>query len=237
MTDLIRPARFSRSIPFLPLAVLTLGAALVSCGGGSSSNPACAGGTACGGEIAAGRYKISSFCIPSGSMPVEGCAAGVTVNTGNISVTGTFTFNADKTYQTDTTVGGSFAETIPSSCLTMQGVTVSCDQLNSIVNSDPSASDSFSSIQCGGGGGGCTCTFALKPQHQTAAGTYSTSGTTLMLNPTNGGEPDSGPYCATPTQVTLLSSMSSLGMDMTMPGGMPGMKSMEASGSIVLTKE
>jgi hypothetical protein len=223
------PVPFARPAAILPLA-LALFATVLSCGGGGEQGGTCLGGPACGGTIATGRYKITSFCAGnSGTMSVAGCAAGVRVDLTGISVSGTMTFNADKSYQTDTNTGGHFTETIPASCLSMQGVTISCAQLNESAKNDPAALDDFSSVVCSGTSA-CTCTFTLKPGHESTSGTYATSGTTLTFSPTSGAT-DSGPYCATSTQLTLLSgSMATMGMP-----GMPTMS--DDSSSIVLTKE
>jgi hypothetical protein len=201
-------------------------AALAGCGGDGKS---CVGGAACGGTIAAGRYKISSFCAAGGTQMVQGCSAGISLDLSGISFTGTMTFNADKTYQTDTTGSGTFAETIPTQCLGAgTGASVDCSKLGQGALSDPDTAMIFSAITCSGTTA-CTCSFTLKPQHEMAAGTYSTSGTTLTLSPV-AGEPDSGGYCATPTQLTLTSDMGMAGMM-----GMPEMGSPQSN--LVLTKE
>lgn len=200
-------------------------AGLAGCGGGDKS---CVGGAACGGTIAPGRYKISSFCAAvSGTQMVQGCSAGISIDLSGISFTGTMTFNADKTYQTDTTGSGTFSETIPTQCLGGGG-SVDCSKLAEGALSDPDTAMTFSAITCSGTTA-CACIFTLKPQHEMASGTYSTSGTTLTLT-SAAGEPDSGGYCATPTQLTLTSDMGMTGMM-----GMPEMGSPQSN--LVLTKE
>jgi hypothetical protein len=200
------------------LPVLLVLAALTSCGGGDGT---CAAVTPCGGTIAAGRYRISSYCVSS-SAPLRSnsCPAGITVNFSNFTVKGTVTFNADNTYSTQGTAGGTVTETIPAECLRRGGVQITCAQLQQSLQVQ--APDGRCS-----GNSACTCTFTIENQPTEAMGTYSTSGNILTVTP-DGGEASSGSYCATPTEVSFSAmSMSSLGMmDMT-----------AATSSTVLTKE
>lgn len=215
-----------RSIPPILLFVISLGA----CGGGEESK-ICAAGEACGGAITAGRYEITSFCAAiQGPVMAEGCASPLTVDLGGLTVSGSMTFDADKTYQTDTTTSGSFVEVIPGQCLSMGGFKASCAQLAAALQNQEDFNQIFSSLTCTGSDS-CSCTFTLKPQRQTLSGTYSTSGTTLTLS-NLAGEVDSGAYCATPSQLTLLSGgMGSLGQMM----GMPGMPT--TTSNMVLTRK
>jgi len=189
-----------------------------SCGGGDGS----CGGAACGGEIAAGRYRISSFCSSiTGTVQSPLCPMGtIAVVSSALNVSGTITFNADKTYQSVTTLGGTIVEAFSGECLAK--VAGSCAQLN----------------QTFGGRGGsctgttvCTCTLRLAPQDGMAMGTYSTSGTTLTITPTGkNGSP--GEYCATPTSLTILSSPAMNG------ALMPGIASMQmGTSTMTLTRE
>lgn len=206
------------------LSVAALLATLVasSCGGDGGS---CAEGTPCGGEIVPARYKITSFCSSiTGTVTSPSCPAGVTVVSTSLNFTGTITFNADKTYASQGSASGTIVETIPASCLSMGGLTVSCAQLSqAIQRNSPGSSCSGSSS--------CTCTLNLNGQATMGSGTYATSGTTLTLT-TAGGSPTSSQYCATPTSVTIMSSSMSNTM------GMSGMMTMTmGSSTMVLTKE
>jgi len=214
-----------RPFPMTLLLALSAGA----CGDGETRT--CATGEACGGAITAGRYQITSFCAAiQGPLMADGCSSPISIDLGGLTVSGSMTFNADKSYQTDTTTSGSFVEVIPGQCLARQGLKVSCAQLTAALQSQEDASDIFSSLTCTGDDS-CSCTFTLKPQRQMLAGTYATSGSTLTLS-TLAGEADSGAYCATPSQLTLLSgNMASVGQMM----GMPGMPA--TTSNMVLTRE
>jgi len=190
--------------------------AVSSCGGGSGS---CGKVAPCGGDVV-GNYNITSACLTLSSMdmPLEGCP-GATVNASGIRVSGSASFNADMTYTLNETISASASETIPASCLTMNGITLTCQQLDQaiqqLVTENPGV---FQSAHCAGASS-CTCSFTLAPVTTNSSGTYTTSGTTLTLSGGGGGE-----YCVQGNELHLIS------IDMTMP-----MATM--NGDIVLTKK
>ena len=190
--------------------------AVSSCGGGSGS---CGKVAPCGGDVV-GNYNITSACLTLSSMdmPLEGCP-GATVNTSGIRVSGSASFNADMTYTLNETISASASETIPASCLTMNGITLTCQQLDQaiqqLVTENPGV---FQSAHCSGASS-CICSFTLAPVTTNDSGTYTTSGTTLTLSGGGGGE-----YCVQGNELHLIS------IDMTMP-----MATM--NGDIVLTKK
>src|SRR5687767_4687789 len=62
--------------PLRPILLIVI--SLAGCGGGETKT--CAAGEACGGDIAAGRYEITSFCAAiQGPLISEGCAFPITV--------------------------------------------------------------------------------------------------------------------------------------------------------------
>jgi hypothetical protein len=198
----------------------------VSCGG--SDQKSCAGGAACGGDIAAGKYKISSFCASGGLLKVMGCDAGINVDLSAITVAGAVTFNADKTYQVNTTTSGTLTEVIPQSCLAGGGAQITCAQLTQVLQGQLAGAP-FMSVACSGTSA-CSCQFVFKAQTSMESGTYSTSGTNLTFAPASGA-PTASPYCASATQVTIQSAtMSSV-------GGMGMGDMLDAKSSMVLTKE
>ena len=190
--------------------------AVSSCGGSSGS---CGKVAPCGGDVV-GNYNITSACLTLSSMdmPLEGCP-GATVNASGIRVSGSASFNADMTYTLNETISASASETIPASCLTMNGITLTCQQLDQaiqqLVTENPGV---FQSAHCAGASS-CTCSFTLAPMTTNTSGAYTTSGTTLTLSGGGGGE-----YCVQGNELHLIS------IDMTMP-----MATM--NGDIVLTKK
>lgn len=210
------------------LGSLAAGAALGGCGGGDGAGGSCVVGAACGGEIAAGRYKVTSFCAHlSEPLKVPDCDVGITVDYSGTSFTGHITFNADRTYNSELTPTGTFVEVFPAQCLNRNGVQTSCMQLNAGLQEAIDEDSSFSSVSCTGGSS-CTCAFTFRERLQIGSGSYSTAGTTITLSSggITGREPV--PYCASGNQLTMTSVMM----------GMPGSAFMGTATSVlVLTKE
>lgn len=221
-----------RLAPALALVIgLPLLGAVAGCGGDDGAS--CDGTAPCGGEITAGRYKISAYCASgSGTVKSAACPAGISVSFNGLSVAGSYTFNADKTYRTEGTLTGSIMQTFPAECLTMRGVTLSCAQLNQAVQAALQDPDSpFSAFTCSGGGS-CTCTATFKPQPTRQSGSWSTSGTNLTLIPDGASETVVAPYCATGSQITL-SAMAMEMPAMNEVGDLTG----NLKSSMVLTRE
>jgi hypothetical protein len=194
---------------------------LPSCGGGDGGS--CEGRAPCGGTIAAGRYKISSYCASaSGPLKSEFCPAGISVDASDLTLTGTVTFNADMTYQSIATIGGTITEFIPAECLSSGGLRLTCEALSQSLKEQPGVTGSCT------GSNGCNCTLTYDMESTMASGTYSTSGTQVTLTP-SGGAGSTGDYCATPTEVSItVKSLTS----------MMGMTDVPTSQStMVLTKE
>ena len=105
-------------------------------------------------------------------------------------MTGTLTFGADLTYSTSLVDSGVLHYTIPNSCLTMNGVTLSCTDLGTSAN----ASGTFSAVSCETSGDNCLCDFTAMPQTVTETGTYSLMGSNLTLTP-GAGTPSTDTYC------------------------------------------
>jgi hypothetical protein len=205
-----------------PVPVLLALSLLASCGGGDGQT--CATPAACGGEIAPGRYKITSYCASvNGTIKSEFCPAGIAVNSFDLKVTGTMTFNADKTYSSMGTVGATIVEVIPAECLMRGAIRLTCEQLTQSLRTSMGMSGSCT------GSGACTCTLTIADMPSMASGTYSTGGTSLTITPA-GGDASVGQYCATPNQVSL--STTSMGMM-----GMPDSLDVTGQSTTVFTKE
>jgi len=94
---------------------------------------------------------------------------------------GTLTFNANLTFTAGWKATGSITVGIPMSCLTEQSLT--CDDFNEMFAVNVAADPAILSIDCVSGGIGCTCTEVIEDLPTDRMGTYSTSGTTLSMNP------------------------------------------------------
>lgn len=208
-------------------AVLGVGAwaLLPACGGSSSGDSdTCRNISACGGDVV-GSWRITSSCITvdtSTMMPNADCP-GQTTRASDIGVSGNFTFNADGTYDSTATVNGNVIVGMPATCLTRNGITFTCAQLEQGL--DASLPATFSSASCVAPvGGGCSCTLVMAPTTSTTSGTYTVADGVITQMPL-GAAPSSSDYCVKGTTLTV-----SPHADSTMP-------SMEnATGSITLAK-
>jgi hypothetical protein len=190
------------------------------CGGASEGEHAsCGDGSSCGGDIV-GNWKITSSCLELDQTEMSGSmsCAGLKTKAEDVAISGNVAYNADKTYGARLTVTGNLVLTVPASCLTQQGVTVTCAQLQQSLQMN-AAAGGYESASCSGSNG-CSCTMGLVPQEQVSSGTYSTSAGTLTQTET-GGTPEDSSFCVKGNSLTLSPK-----------GGMSG-----GSGSIVLTRE
>jgi hypothetical protein len=205
------------------LFTIALAPMLSACGGGNGS---CGKVQPCGGSVV-GNWTISGECFNSASLNMDVMAdcPGATVNTSGVKVSGSATFDANGNYTVMETVSLSATETIPASCLSMNGLTLTCAQLDQLIKqsvaSDPTV---FQSASCSGNSS-CTCRFTLAPQTMNESGTYTTSGTSLMLS----GSSSAAQYCAQGNELHLMT------LNMTMPMGSMGQANIDTD--LVLTKK
>jgi hypothetical protein len=189
-----------------------LAPALLSCGG-DGALASCGKVAACGGDVV-GNYTIAGACVNNSAlnMNVGLDCPGATALASGVSASGSASFNADLTYTMTQTLTASVTEMIPASCLTQNGLTLTCTQvdqlLQTLIQMEPGT---FQSAHCSGNTS-CTCSFVLAPQMMTESGTYVAAGTTLTLTASDGSS-SSGSYCVQGNNLHLLS------MDMTMPMG------------------
>ncbi|MGH7272206.1 MAG: hypothetical protein ACREJ3_17390 [Polyangiaceae bacterium] len=159
-------------------------ASVVGCSSSSgSSGDSCGKVSACGGSLV-GTWKIIDACQTgaAGSGTTSACP-GETSSLSEMA-SGTLTFNADMTYSGSATISVSDTLSIPASCLTSNGVTISCAAFGSFVNSG--AGDSGVSNTCNSVGSTCSCAISSSTQNVAEMGTYTTSGNTFTDTPTNG---------------------------------------------------
>jgi hypothetical protein len=190
---------------------------LSACG---SSGSTCGQVPPCGGDIV-GDWTIVDACLSfNGASPLGDFCPSATVDAAGIDPSGMVSYRSDLTYSVTLTLSGTIALSIPTSCLTIDGVTVTCAQLDQaakqalIDNPDPS----IQSISCAGSSA-CVCTIQMTPQTSTSSGTYTTSGTLLIEN---GGSESN--YCVQESELHVISTSMSMG-------------SLTASGDIVFRKQ
>jgi hypothetical protein len=123
------------------------------------------------------------------------CREGISIVASDITVSGSYTFNADKTFQADLTISGSITQRIPAGCPTLGGQRLPCPQLG------PAMSRPGNTVSCTGTDT-CTCTSTLSGQ-EVGSGTYESHGTSLYRYLDSRAAPMLQDYCATPTSLTL----------------------------------
>ena len=140
-----------------------------STGGSTSSGtggtgPTCSNVTACGGDLA-GTWTVKSSCLKvTGNLDLSLFGAGCPLApvTGDLTVTGTWTANADGTYSDNTVTSGTEQITLAPSCLVISSTQVTCAGAGSLLTSL-----GYMSLTCTNAtGGGCNCTGTV---HQTGS--------------------------------------------------------------------
>jgi len=178
-----------------------------------------------------GDWDVRKACLTAAPpVNVPNCM-GATA-TADLDVKGLVSYKADLTYSTMMTVQGSVVMTLPTSCLTFQGITLTCEQVNMGVMMafmrDPDTALLFESIKCGPASGGCACTIVMKAQSVNQSGTYSVSGTQISMG-TSIGPSSPASYCVSGDTLKLQGDTGASVM-----GGMSGM---DAAGYLVLRKK
>jgi len=177
-------------------------------GGGAAAT--CTNVTACGGNVV-GTWTASSSCLKlSGSLDLA--SAGLDPRsctsapiTGSLSVTGTFTTNADGTYTDDTTTTGSAQVELAAGCLLISGTTINCQGAAVAIESaglglstcTPSAS------------GGCSCTSTVNQKGgigiptptPSTSGNHTSASNVVSLTTDSGDKAHA--YCVSGTNLTL----------------------------------
>ncbi len=172
------------------VAAMAAVAAMVACSSGGGGGSSCAQVSPCGGSVT-GTWNIVSVCATSGlgTSDAGSTCPGESEQITSLSGSGTITFNPDMTYSSDTTASATLTLTIPSSCLTVGGTTVSCSELQTEV----SAGDG-GTVSCNTSGSDCDCTISQTNHSSVETGTYSVSGSMLELTQT-GSTPSTNTFC------------------------------------------
>jgi len=196
------------------LAIGFAAAALAGCGDGNGSTGTggtgggggtggvganCAGlNTACGGDIV-GTWAITDICNFTVSTPPAICP-GIQYTGTTVTEMGTFTFRADGTASEDLTGTLTLHESVPASCL--EGVLGTCAEVNA--NFQMSVQDgTYTSGGCvSAASGSCECT-GIGPVTGMASGTYTTSGSTLMVTTDSSGNTSTVSYCVQGSTLAL----------------------------------
>src|SRR5450755_3548249 len=174
-------------------------------GGGSSGGAAaaCSNTTACGGS-ALGTWNATSSCLKvTGQLDLSlvgaGCATAPV--TGSLTVSGTWTANADGTYTDNTMTTGDEQFTLAPSCLVISSTQTDCPGAANIISAL-----GYATVTCTPAtGGGCACSATV---HQSGgmgtvsniaspSGNYATATNVITID-------NQAPYayCASPSTMT-----------------------------------
>jgi hypothetical protein len=202
------------SIAWIAIGVTIMGCS--SSSGGSGSSASCGSVAACGGDIV-GTWKIVAACadVSAGDAGANPACPNETVSAGPITASGTVTFNADKTYSVSFTESVSEKLFVPASCLSANGVTLSCSDLGTEFNGTSVDDAGTTTVACTASGTDCNCTFDVSEQNTSEMGTYTLSGNTFTTTASGSGTPGTASYCVQGNTLHVIS------MDMGSTMGMP----------------
>ena len=215
---------------------IAIGVTFLGCSSSSGSGAgadSCGKVAPCGGDIV-GTWKVVDTCtegtLASSGSPIASCPSA-TAQVGNLSASGTATFNADMTYSVALSESASETIDVPMSCLSSGGTTVTCADLATSLGTALGGDDAGSTTAtCATSGSSCNCTITVGGMTDNETGTYSISGDTVTTTPTAAPgttvSTRGGSYCVQGSDLHLIS------MAMTGPAG-PSMP----SGDIVGVKQ
>ncbi|WP_437814032.1 hypothetical protein [Sorangium sp. So ce1078] len=192
----------SRTCSILLVASLLSLSACGDDGDSSEGGGACGEVAACGGDPT-GSWTIEETCLDPSMFAdlTESCDAEVDVS--GLEMVGTAEFRADSTYATTSTIQGPMKIVYPPSCLTMEGVTLTCAQLDMFMQQLLTEGDApFASASCAAAAAGCACTLIMEETTTTGAGTWSVSGSSLMIE-ADGEAPEELPFCVEGSSLTM----------------------------------
>lgn len=227
LADLADAVRMKNRLGLAKLVVTGVGVTMgmVACGSSSGGGGnSCSTPAACGGDVV-GTWKVTSSCISISGLGSSADCPQETLKVSNITASGSVTYKSDMTYTAQRSLAADLNITLPSSCLTFQGITVTCAQLQMGISGDPNSG--FKSINCVAAGAGCSCTGKIAQDQMNETGTFTTAGN-VLTETTTGGKADANDYCVQGNTLLILPHMD---MSMPMMGDLTG------SGSITLTRQ
>ena len=175
--------------------------------GGGGGGASCTSVSPCGGGVT-GVWTVTSSCLKvTGELDLSlagapGCLAPIT---GSLTVSGTWTANADGTYSDNTTTSGDQQFTLAPSCLIISSTPVTCEGAANIFKNL-----GYASLTCmSASGGGCACagtvqqkgTLGLVSFAPATNGNYMTAGNVVTASGDAGDAKYS--YCVSGNTMTM----------------------------------
>ncbi|KYG11206.1 hypothetical protein BE21_58100 [Sorangium cellulosum] len=195
-------SRFPTCSILLVASLLSLSACGDDGGDSDGGGAACGEFAACGGDPT-GSWTIEETCLDPSMFAelTETCDA--TIDISGVEMVGTAEFKPDSTYVTTSTMEGPMKIVYPPSCLTMEGVTITCAQLDATMQELLAQGiATFTSASCVAAGAGCACTLVLGETTTTGAGTWSVSGSSLTVQ-ADGEAAQEVPFCVEGSSLTM----------------------------------
>jgi hypothetical protein len=171
---------------------------------GSGLGGSCSGTTSCGGYVV-GTWSVAHLCLGSMIPGASTACAGELVDASAVQETGTVTLSADLTYTSTVAITGTETITIPNSCLTNATVTITCDQLNQMLQQQQSSPGIASASCAAPGADACVCTYVFSGQTVSQTGVYATAGAKITLTP-SGGAAATDDYCVEGSTMRIATS-------------------------------
>jgi hypothetical protein len=172
----------------LPFAILIVS---LGCGGSSSGTgglAACGDFTPCGGSVV-GTWRITEYCSEPATFSSSNCT--MKIDLSNVQLSGTFDFTSSGSYSSAGSGGGTATFTYSQGCLT--AMKIACAQMASSIES----ADAGVSLSCiSNAAGDCNCTEAMPQTAGSEQGTYTISGSSLVMTKTGSTDaPTPSDYC------------------------------------------
>jgi hypothetical protein len=173
-------------------------------GNGSGGSASCSSGTLCGGDVV-GTWTVSTSCLSvTGQLDLSAIGAHCPAApiTGSLTVSGTWTANADGTSKDDTTTLGQEQFSFSSACQSISSTPVTCEGM-----ADTIKTLGYETVTCTGTSG-CTCSATVKQKGDLGivSGSPSTSGNYMrdgnVLTVVGDSEAKYG-YCVSGSTLTL----------------------------------
>ena len=150
----------------------------------------------CGGDLV-GTWRLLGGCVNGADLTASGSAnCPARSVSGTVDISGTTTFGADLSYSFDVAQTITFFESIPLSCTTF----ATCADLQA----DRATSMPTWVVTCTGTTT-CDCIATISVPGKAVTGTYTTSGTNVVMTDSGSTDPRTDAYCVQGNTLHLMS--------------------------------
>lgn len=170
-----------------------------SAGAGGAVVQACEAIAPCGGDLV-GTWQVQKYCSPTAqpSANSSGLCAGSSIEISPAMLTGTITFNADKTMSSAVALTFDESAKFPPSCYTE----AQCADFATSLASEANVTDAKCSYAAASG---CSCSLHYGGP-QTSSGTYEVSGNRVTISNGNSTKPEVDEFCVSGNTASVQST-------------------------------